>query len=98
MLPESVTVPAVVLVRPPFPVSVDETVPDSNAYVPEDEIVPPVRDPLVSVTPPFSVCVVEAPERSTVPPLTVSALVLAPSLPDPETLRVAPLATVLLPV
>ena len=90
------TVPLVVFVTPPTPARVDETDPLWRSKVPEEESVPFWIVPLVRVTPPFWVWLVEL--RLTVPPLTVSELALPPSLPYPETFRVAPDETVLLPV
>ena len=84
--PEMVADPLVDLLIAPDPVRAVEIVPAWTSKVDVEESVPFWIVPPVRVRPPFCVCVV--PPRSSVPPLTVSVFVFAPSVPDPETFKV----------
>ena len=92
-MPESEVVP-VELVTPPVPLRAALTVPPCRLNVEEEDRVPFEIVPLVSVTPPLTVCVVVP--RLSVPPDTVSEFEFAPRVPDPEIVSV-PLLTVVLP-
>ena len=90
----SVSVPVVVLVRAmPDPARTELTVPDCPAKL------EPVREPLPEMVPPEIVTVPAVwvvPPSASVPPLTVSAAEVAPSVPLPERVSV-PLLTVVPP-
>ena len=64
---------------PPVPARIALIDPDWTPNVPDELSVPPEIDPLVSVTPPFWVWVVDP--RSRVPPMTVRLLAISPSVP-----------------
>ena len=92
MAPDSVTVPEPVFETPPVPASAAPTVPADSAKAAEEDSVPFWIAPLVNVTPPFWVWLV--PPRSSVPPDTVIAFEMAPSVPLPESCKVPALTVV----
>ena len=98
LAPENVAVPAVVLLTPPVPASTALTVPDCMSNVAVDDSVPFwMVPPACNETPPFCVCVVPPRSRIAVAPFTVTAFVIAPSVPAPVSASV-PLVMLVLPV
>ena len=84
--------PDVDLARLPVPSSAALMVPLCRAKLPLDDSEPSLMKPPTRVTPPFWTCVV--PPRSSVPPATVTALVVAPSVPTPDSASVPPMMVV----
>ncbi len=94
LAPDSVAVPAPVLVTPPLPASTALTSPPDRANVPEEDSVPAlIKRPTGS----RCFCVWLVPPRSSVPPDTVVDPEVLPNVPLPESCRV-PALTVVPPV